>query len=258
MWASAAATRRGQGEPVQRHRQDDRRRPHMADRLQGIEPRCRQPERHWIEERAGRISNNIWFDTPYSLGVAPTNPDVAYASDLFRTYRTLNGGVTWQEVDSKRVRDDNWTSRGLDVTTNYGMQFDPFDSQHIYMDNTDMGLFQSTDGGQSWRSTSEGVPGRLAQHHLLAGLRSRPARPDLGSLQWHSTICRGPRIGGAASPMNFKGGVAVSSDGGLHWSRAAKAFPSDSITHILLDPSSPRRQPHAVRMRLWPRRLQVH
>ncbi len=38
------------------------------------------------------------------------------------------------------------------------MQFDPFDSQHIFMDNTDMGLFQSTDGGQSWRSTSKAFP----------------------------------------------------------------------------------------------------
>ena len=97
----------------------------------------------WIEERARQGSHDIWFATPYSLGVAPTNPNVVYASDLFRTYRTLDGGVTWLEVDSKRVRDDSWTSRGLNVTTNYGIQFDPFNSRHIYMDNTDMGLFQS-------------------------------------------------------------------------------------------------------------------
>ena len=112
----------------------------------------------WIEERARQGSHDIWFATPYSLGVAPTNPNVVYASDLFRTYRTLDGGVTWLEVDSKRVRDDSWTSRGLNVTTNYGIQFDPFNSRHIYMDNTDMGLFQSSDGGKSWQSTSEGVP----------------------------------------------------------------------------------------------------
>ncbi len=77
----------------------------------------------WIEERATQNGESIWFDAPYSLGVAPTNPDVAYATDLFRTYRTLDGGATWQEVNSRRVGDDSWTSRGLDVTTNYGMQF---------------------------------------------------------------------------------------------------------------------------------------
>ena len=88
----------------------------------------------WIEQRASQGNENIWFDTPYSLGVAPTNPDVAYATDLFRTYRTLDGGATWQEMNSKELSDGSWTSRGLDVTTNYGVQFDPFDSRHIYMD----------------------------------------------------------------------------------------------------------------------------
>ena len=112
----------------------------------------------WIEKRAGQGNRDIWFATPYSLGVAPANPDVAYATDLFRTYRTLDGGATWQEMNSRQLKDGSWVSRGLDVTTNYGIQFDPFDSQHIFIDNTDMGLFQSTDGGQSWRSTSEGVP----------------------------------------------------------------------------------------------------
>ena len=57
----------------------------------------------WIEKRAMQDSDDIWFDSPYSLGVAPGNPDVAYASDLFRTYRTLDGGATWEEVNSKQA-----------------------------------------------------------------------------------------------------------------------------------------------------------
>jgi len=74
--------------------------------------------------------------------VAPTNPNVVYATDLFRTYRTLDGGATWQEMNSRQLKDGSWTSRGLDVTTNYGMQFDPLTRGTSYMDNTDMGLFQ--------------------------------------------------------------------------------------------------------------------
>ena len=61
-------------------------------------------------------------------------------------------------MNSEQLKDGSWVSRGLDVTTNYGVQFDPFDKQHIYMDNTDMGLFQSTDGGRSWIGSSEGIP----------------------------------------------------------------------------------------------------
>jgi hypothetical protein len=111
----------------------------------------------WVEQRARQENTSIWFDAPSGLGVAPNNPAVVYATEQFRTYRTLDGGAIWQETNSKGLDDGSWVSRGVDLTTNYGVQFDPFDSQHIFIDNTDMGLFQSTNGGKSWRSTSEGI-----------------------------------------------------------------------------------------------------
>ena len=46
---------------------------------------------------------DIWFDAPYDLGVSPRDPDVAYVTDLFRTYRTLDGGGKWAQVHSKPV-----------------------------------------------------------------------------------------------------------------------------------------------------------
>jgi photosystem II stability/assembly factor-like uncharacterized protein len=201
---------------------------HAADNLSGT----------WIEERASQGNDNIWFDTPYSLGAAPTNPGVAYASDLFRTYRTLDGGATWQEMNSKRVRDDSWTSRGLDVTTNYGVQFDPFDLRHIYMDNTDMGLFQSMDGGQSWRSSTDGIPEDW--RNTTYWLAFDPARRGLlwGAFSGTHDLPR-PKMWRGRSTQHFTGGVAVSTDGGNHWQPSGSGLPSDSITHILLDPSSP-------------------
>ena len=42
----------------------------------------------WIEERALEDGHSVWFDAPYDLAVAPGDPDVCYATDLFRTYRT--------------------------------------------------------------------------------------------------------------------------------------------------------------------------
>ncbi len=192
----------------------------------------------WIEERAKQESEDIWFDAPHSLGVAPANPDVAYATDLFRTYRTLDGGASWQEVNSRRASGDSWISRGLDVTTNYGVQFDPFDSRHIYIDNTDMGLFQSSDGGQSWRSTSDGVPEKW--RNTTYWLAFDPAQRGLvwGAFSGTHDLPR-PKMWRNRSPRSFTGGVAVSSDGGNHWQPSNAGLPDDSITHILLDPSSP-------------------
>jgi photosystem II stability/assembly factor-like uncharacterized protein len=192
----------------------------------------------WIEKRAGQDNRDIWFDAPFSLGVAPSNPDVAFATDLFRTYRTLDGGATWQEMNSRQLPDGGWTSRGLNVTTNYGIQFDPFDSPHIYMDNTDMGLFQSTNGGLSWRSTSEGVPADW--RNTTYWLAFDPAQRGLiwGAFSGAHDLPR-PKMWRNRSPKSFTGGVAVSTDGGNHWQPSNAGIPSDSITHILLDPASP-------------------
>ncbi len=192
----------------------------------------------WLEKRASQGNENIWFDTPYSLGVAPTNPDVAYATDLFRTYRTLDGGATWQEMNSKELSDGAWTSRGLDVTTDYGVQFDPFDSRHIFIDYTDIGLVQSTDGGRSWRSTSEGVPD--SWRNTTYWLAFDPSQRGLiwGAFSGKHDLPR-PKDWRNTSPSTFTGGVAVSTDGGRHWTPSNSGLPVDSITHILLDPSSP-------------------
>ena len=192
----------------------------------------------WIEQRATQDGIAIFYDSPYSLGVAPTNPDIAYATDLFRTYRTLDGGATWQEVNSRQLKGDGWTSRGLDVTTDYGVQFDPFDASHIFIDYTDIGLFQSTDGGQSWRSTSEGVPEEW--RNTAYWLAFDPTQRGLiwGAFSGTHDLPR-PKMWRGRSVRHFTGGVAVSTDGGHHWKPSNAGLPVDSITHILLDPSSP-------------------
>jgi hypothetical protein len=192
----------------------------------------------WIEQRASQASLSIYHEPPWSLGVAPTNPDIAYATDLFRTYRTLDGGMTWQEMNSRQIKGGAWSSRGLDVTTNYGVQFDPFDSQHIFMDNTDIGLFQSTDGGQSWRSSSDNIPEDW--RNTTYWLAFDPAQRGLiwGAFSGTHDLPR-PKMWRSRSPKSFTGGVAVSTDGGNHWQSSNIGLPLASITHILLDPSSP-------------------
>src|ERR1017187_2076734 len=97
----------------------------------------------WIESRALGGGQDVFFDAPWSLGVAPGDADICYATDLFRTYRTLDGGKTWETVTSVRVRDDAWTTRGLDVTTSYGVHFDPFNARHLIIGYTDIGAFRS-------------------------------------------------------------------------------------------------------------------
>ncbi len=112
----------------------------------------------YIEPRCPNGRPSIWFAAPFCLGVAPTNPDVCYATDYFRTIQTKDGGKTWRSAYSVNVGDNQWTTTGLDVTTCYGVHFDPFDPEHLFISYTDIGLFQSRDGGYSWIPSAQGIP----------------------------------------------------------------------------------------------------
>ncbi len=195
-------------------------------------------EPSWIESRAPDGGQDIWFDAPYTLGAAPSSPEICYATDLFRTYRTLDGGKTWQQVNSVRAGADRWTTRGLDVTTNYGVHFDPFDPRHILIDYTDIGAFHSFDGGASWTTATNGVPTRWRNTTYWSVFD-----PDIKGLLWGAfsgvhDLPR-PKMWRGRDPERYVGGVGVSIDGGRTWKSSNSGIPETAVTHVLMDPKSP-------------------
>jgi photosystem II stability/assembly factor-like uncharacterized protein len=195
----------------------------------------------WIEERASRDGYSIWFDAPYDIGVAPKNSDICVVTDLFRTLRTTDGGRTWAQVNSAQRGEGRWVSRGLDVTTSYGIHWDPFDPKRVFITYTDIGLFRSEDGGETWASSVEGVPERwrnttywVAFDHEVAGLM-------WGAFSATHDLPR-PKMWRHRDPATFEGGVGVSIDGGRTWKRAGTGMPETATTHVLLDPRSPKGQ----------------
>ncbi len=188
----------------------------------------------WMNERFGPD----WGENPISLGVAPTNPDICYGTDYGRTMRTTDGGKTWYGVYSKKAG-GGWTTAGLDVTTCYGVHFDPFDEDRLFISYTDIGLFASSDYGSTWQSaTTDGVPrgwvnttywmefdpevkGRVWA--VMAGAHDLP-RPKM----W--------RRGGVPGQ---RGGICVSEDGGRTWQATMEGMMEPAATHVLMDPASP-------------------
>ncbi len=175
--------------------------------------------------------------------VAPGNPDICHLTDSCpRALRTTDGGRTWRDVISAyRGKDrwgrDKWTTTGFDVTTCYGIHFDPFDLKRQFISYTDIGLWKSIDGGASWMSSITGI-----RHHWDNTTYWVEFDPKVRGLMWgafsRTHDLPRPKMWRRASPDSFQGGIAWSTDGGDHWI-VADGLPETAVTHILLDPQSP-------------------
>lgn len=188
----------------------------------------------WISERFG----TGWGEPGISLGVAPKNPEICYRTDDGRTMRTLDGGKTWGAVYSHRLADGTYTTTGLDVTTNYGVFFDPTDSRRMFIAYTDIGLFRSENGGQSWTSSTQGVPRRWV--NTTYWITFDPAvKGRVWGVMSHVHDLPRPKMWRRTSPERYDGGVCLSEDGGKTWRASNQGMPPTAATHILLDPASP-------------------
>jgi photosystem II stability/assembly factor-like uncharacterized protein len=190
----------------------------------------------WLSERFGPG----WGGNPIQLGVAPTNPDVCFGTDYGRTLRTSDGGKTWESAYSRKLPDGTYASTGLDVTTDYGVHFDPFDSRRIFISYDDIGLMRSENGGKSWDVSMDGIPPSWTETGywmvLDPSVRGRVWCVMSGqhSLPRHKAFFLQP---GAAQTST--GGVCRSEDGGKTWTRSSQGMPPTTATHIILDPKSP-------------------
>jgi photosystem II stability/assembly factor-like uncharacterized protein len=188
----------------------------------------------WITERFGPA----WGENPLTLTVAQQDANLAYATDLGRTMRTVDGGATWAAAYSRKVNDAGWTSLGLDVTTSYGIHFDPFDSKRQFITYTDIGLFRSEDGGVSWTSSTTGVP-RDWMNTTYWVVFDPKVRGRMWSVNSYTHDLPRPKMWRHNSVLHYKGGVCRSDDGGKHWTKSNAGMDETGATHILLDPTSP-------------------
>jgi photosystem II stability/assembly factor-like uncharacterized protein len=188
----------------------------------------------WITERFGPG----WGENPLNLTVAQQDANLAYGTDLGRTMRTADGGATWTAVYSRKVNDAGWTSLGLDVTTSYGIHFDPFDPKRQFITYTDIGLFRSEDSGVSWTSSTAGVP-RDWMNTTYWIVFDPEVRGRVWSVNSYTHDLPRPKMWRHNSVLHFKGGVCRSEDGGKNWTKSNAGMDETGATHILLDPTSP-------------------
>jgi photosystem II stability/assembly factor-like uncharacterized protein len=176
------------------------------------------------------------------VGVSPKDGHIAIVTDWYRTMKTMDGGKSWKEIYSKEQPNGTYTSRGMDVTTTYGVHFDPFDDKHIAISYTDIGYHHSFDGGESWTRSVKGVPVKWVNTCYWAVFD-----PEVKGKVWsvwsglhdfpRGKMTRDPRW---STPERANGGVCVSEDGGKTWRPTVEGMGMDSpATCIVLDPATP-------------------
>jgi photosystem II stability/assembly factor-like uncharacterized protein len=185
----------------------------------------------WLSDRFGAG----WAGNPYGLAVAPGDSRIVYATDSGRVMHSGDGGKTWVQAYSRRTPDGNWTTNGIDVTTDYGVHFDPFDPRHVFISYTDIGLWASENGGESWYSaTRNGVPKEWV--NTTYWMEFDPAvRGRMWAVMSGVHDLPRDKMWRRASPDQFNGGVVRSDDGGRTWRVQNNGMPQTAATHILRD-----------------------
>lgn len=180
-----------------------------------------------------------WGENPLNMTVADQDPALVYGTDFGRTLISTDGGKQWHAAYSRRTADGGWTSTGLDVTTAYGVHFDPFDPQRQFITYTDISLFRSETGGNSWLSSSKGVP-----KDWLNTAYWMVFDPEVKGHAW--AVYSGthdlprPKMWRHTATDSYQGGVGRSDDGGRTWSASSTGMPETAATDIVLDPASPK------------------
>lgn len=119
--------------------------------------------RTWIN-----ITANLPDRFPTDLAVDPTNDAIVYVTfsgfGAAHLFKSDNGGATWQDIGATLP----------DVPTS-AVVIDPLFRDHLYIGN-DIGVYVSTDGGQSWQEFSEGLPEAIIAFDLSISPLNRKLR----------------------------------------------------------------------------------
>jgi photosystem II stability/assembly factor-like uncharacterized protein len=176
-------------------------------------------------------------DSPLDMTVSEQDPNLVYTTDYGRVLRTSDGGKNWQAVYSTRRDDGTFVDRGLENTTNYGVHFDNFDPQRMFISYTDIGPFRSENGGESWVPSRNGIPTKWRNTTYWVVFD-----PAVRGRMWAATSGQHdlpePKTWRNKSPSTWEGGVCISEDGGKTWRPSNTGMPPAATTHILLDPKS--------------------
>ncbi|MCM1194813.1 MAG: hypothetical protein NC332_02645, partial [Firmicutes bacterium] len=178
------------------------------------------------------LKNRGWSDgnyKPYGIAVSKQAgyENAVLYSTITGAYYSPNGEDFYQRYcnvinDGTSVK---YATNGLNEQTTYGVAINPFDSDNIFIMNTDFGLIGSSDGGKSWQRANNGVPSNVVGNSY--DMQFDPRNEGVAYSLWSN------RHDVPYSPGNESGKAGAflrSTDGGKTWdAEYSVGIPSDAI-----------------------------
>lgn len=208
---------------------------------------------HWSIINAGMKEH---VSVVNSFAFNPKNPDIFYAGTTVGVFKTENGGLMWEDVPNK----------GMDSVYVVPIILDRTDPKHLLV-GTSGGVYDSLDGGQTWKPRHQGMITELVESGLALGvnwLAQDPVHTDVfyaattngayksvdHAVSWKKI--EGGLFGGFISQVlvDFKEpsvlyagtseGIYKSTDAGATWSRADNGLTATNVRVIVMHPRKPK------------------
>ncbi|HKS81355.1 MAG TPA: hypothetical protein VJR23_07595 [Candidatus Acidoferrales bacterium] len=175
---------------------------------------------------AGKTWTHVWTQEGIqmpAIAVDPHDPNKVFAAVLGRPYGpnperglylSTDGGSTWKKVLTK---DENTGASDIEIDPSnpdvvyasmWQVRLGPWEDGNEY-NGTNGGLFKSTDGGNTWRQLTKGLPDKLVQLYVAIA-------PSDSKRLYATVAMQGTTEYGSGNNLGFY----RSDDGGDNWYRA--------------------------------------
>jgi len=198
-------------------------------------------ERDYITFGVGQY----YIDTPLGAAINAEDPQQLIHVGSMRCYITRDGGKTWMAGHARLAGpppadgdQPDFICNGLVVTTTWNYYIDPFQPQRHYIAYTDIGFARSLDGGRTWRWWSQRTRAPWSNTCYELAFDPTVRGKIWGAFSNVHDIPNDNIISGRHRSTG-PGGVCVSTDFGMTWTKSNDGQPPAPCTSVVVDPSSP-------------------
>ena len=189
----------------------------------------------WQDLGPAPIVNGQFTGRVSALACSPTDPNRYFAAGADGgVWRTVDGGASWTPL-TDHMPTSAMGALALDPTDENTIYAGTGEANYANHSRYGLGIYKSTDGGDSWVQLAESVFGGRSFSRIVvnpqnpqivyASITRAGGFPELAAAKGHP---------GATGPL----GVFRSDDGGVNWVRLA-ASPDLSTTDLDIDPVNP-------------------